>query len=203
MTKQLLLLLTFFFIASMGGAHATIVQSGNFTVNLDQYVPEQNGQPFPVPPSNVLQNPGFETGSLPPWTTDNWTVTNTDSYSGTYCAEDVQNHWIRQDFAPIPVGDINSVTMWERQPQGPAFGAVDFFYGATDYDEFLVAPGDPWTFIDMTSHLRGSGSLQSIRIWGYSGQAPELTKIDDVNIDTSTPTPTDRGSWGRIKGLYR
>jgi hypothetical protein len=182
-------------------AGAQLVQSGYLSIDLSQYTPPQNGQPF-APRSNVLTNPGFETGSLPPWATDNWTVTNADYYSGVYCAQDYQNHWIRQDFTPIPVAGINSITMWERQPSGPAFGAVDFFYSPSDYDEFLVAPGDGWTFEDVTGYLRSSGSLEAIRIWGYSGPSPELTRVDDVTIDVEG-TPAQETSWGWVKIQYR
>jgi len=200
MRKQLLLLVLMACIcAPLAGAQ--LVQSGSFSMDLSEYTPPQNGQPF-EPRSNVLVNPGFETGSLPPWTTDNWTVTGADFHSGAYSAEDYQNHWVRQDFSPIPVADITSVSMWARQPSGPAFQAVDFFYGVSDYDEFLVAPGDPWTFIDMTGFLRGSGSLQAIRIWGYSGGAPELTRVDDVMIDV-VGTPAQETSWGWVKVQYR
>lgn len=180
---------------------AQIVESGYMSVDLSQYTPPENGEPF-IPRCNILTNPGFETGSLPPWTTDNWTVTNLDFYTGSFCAEDYQNHWIRQDFAPIPVSTILSVSMWSRQPSGPAFQAVDFFYGPVDFDEFLVAPGDGWTFINMTGHLRPSGNLQSIRIWGYSGQAPELTRADDVTIEVGG-TPTQETTWGWVKFQYR
>jgi hypothetical protein len=200
MQKRLLLLVLIAGIcAPLAGAQ--LVQSGFFSIDLSQYTPPQNGQPF-APRSNVLTNPGFEFGSLPPWTTDNWTVTNTDYYSGVYCAQDYQNHWVRQDFTPVLVTDINSISMWERQPSGPAFAAVDFFYGPSDFDEFLVAPGDPWTFIDLTGFLRSTGSLQAIRLWGYSGPQPELTRVDDVTIDV-VGTPAQQTTWGWVKIQYQ
>jgi hypothetical protein len=199
--QKLILLLALIVGIGAPMAGAQLVQSGNLSVDLSQYHPGQNGQPF-LPRSNGLINPGFETGSLPPWTTDNWTVTNTDYYSGVYCAQDIENHWIRQDFSPIPVAGINSVTLWERQPSGPAFGAIDFFYSPSDYDEFLVAPGDGWTFEDITSFLRSTGSLTAIRIWGYSGPSPELTRIDDVAIDVQG-TPAQETSWGWVKVQYQ
>lgn len=200
MQKQLLLLVLVACVcAPLAGAQ--IVQSGYLSVDLSEYTPAQNGQPF-APRSNALTNPGFETGTLPPWTTNNWSVVNTDFYSGAYCAEDVGNYYIRQDFTPIPVAGITSVTLWERQPEGPAFGAIDFFYSPSDYDEFLVAPGDGWTFEDITYHLRGTGSLEAIRIWGYSGSGPQLTKIDDVTIDVEG-TPAEDATWGWVKIQYR
>src|SRR5262245_11943700 len=188
--KRSLVLLACLLLIAASSASAVIVQSGLIQMDLNDYTPAQNGQALGFL-TNVLGNPGFETGSLPPWTTDNWSVTNGDFHTGSFCATDVGNFFLRQDFAPIPVGSINLISFWSRQPSGPAFQAVDFFYGPADFDEFLVAPGDGWTFIDATSQLRGVGSLIAIRIWGYSGIGPELTRVDDVVLDADVITATE------------
>lgn len=184
-------------------AGAVTIQSGFFEIDSSTLAGPVQSDPIPVL-SNILVNPGFETGSLLPWTTNNWSVTSGDAHTGTYSAEDVGNYWVRQDFVPIPVGDINSISMWSKQPVGIAFQAVDFFYSATDYDEFLVAPGVDWTFIDMTSELRGAGSLFGIRIWGYSSGTPDdLTRIDDVIVDAVGATAVEPATWGRVKDSFR
>ena len=56
----------------------------------------------------------------------------------------------------------------------------------------------------MTSYLRASGSLQGIRVWGYSGggSAPDETFLDDVLIDVQGGTPTQASTWGQIKALF-
>ncbi len=65
----------------------------------------------PVFATELLSNPGFETGDLSPWyqardycngNCVNWNVTNTKSHSGTYSAMDEGNIELRQDFAPTP-----------------------------------------------------------------------------------------------------
>src|SRR5205085_1450320 len=63
--------------------------------------------------TNILANPGFESGALAPWfqssdfcsspaPCENWNVTNSDAHSGTFSATDVGNKEIRQNFAAIP-----------------------------------------------------------------------------------------------------
>jgi len=179
-----------------------IVQSGSITIDLDS-IDRENSDVVVMTRDNTLENPGFETGELPPWTTNNWSVTDVDPASGTYCAEDIGNYWIRQDFAPIDVGDINSITLWAQQPEA-AISAVDLFYSETDYDEFLIWPLAEWSLFDVTAELRAVGSLVAIRVYGYSGGGPDpdLSRIDDIAIDAE-PVATDGATWGAVKNLYR
>ncbi len=154
--------------------------------------------------SNILDNPGFETGSLPPWTTTGWTVTSADAQSGTFSGEGIGNLWVQQEFTPIDVSSITSIGLWSKQPE-QAIQAIDFFYGAGDFDEFLIFPLADWSFFDVTSELRAVGNLQGIRMWGYSGGGPDvdLSRIDDVEIEADVPTPVEDSTWGRVKQLYR
>jgi hypothetical protein len=153
--------------------------------------------------TQVLSNDGFESGSLPPWTTNGWSATTADAHSGSYSATDVGNYWIMQSFTPIDVNQVNSVGFWSRQPE-VAIQAVDFFYGAADYDEFLIFPLSTWSYFDVTANLRAAGNLEAIRIWGYSGGGPDedRTYIDDALVDGNVVTPVAEGSWGQIKQLY-
>jgi hypothetical protein len=192
------LIALFLLVAST--ADAQLIRSGSL-------VAEQGGVPYQSNPvevrSNVLQNPGFETGSLPPWTSAGWSVINYDFHSGSYSALGISNVWIRQDFSPIDVTTINSITNWEKQPSGIAFAAVDFIYSNdSDFDEFLVAPGAAWTFQDLTSYLRASGFLSAIRFYSYSGPGDQQTFIDDVSIDAEGGTPTRSLTWGQIKAMF-
>ena len=184
-------------------AMAGVARSGAMGVDLDDYVPGENGAPFD-PRGNILVNGGFETGSFPPWYTEMWVVTGADAHSGAYSAECYGNHWVRQDFDPMDVGGILSISMWSKQPESVAFQAVDFYYGPTDFDEFIVAPGADWTFIDMTAEKRPTGMMTGIRIWGYTGGGPDpdLTRDDDVFIDHIS-SPVESTTWSLIKALYR
>lgn len=203
-----LLILSSFVLLGVGlcapVASAQVVQSGSIIMDLGDYIPGDNGDPV-VGSSNALGNPGFESGVLAPWTSTNWVVTGADFYSGAYSAEGIGNFFIHQDITPVPVGDVLSVTMYSKQPEGIMFQAVDFFYGGSDHDEFLVAPGVDWTFINMTGQLRAAGSLTGIRVWGYTGGGsdPDIIRIDDVVIEVDGITPTQEWSWGQVKHHHR
>lgn len=185
-------------------AHAErIAQSGSFVIDLDTIEREAPQTPYRGS-SNVLDNAGFETGSLPPWNTTGWTVTSADAQSGTYSAEGIGNNYVEQFFTPVDVNSINAVGFWVRQPE-QALQAIDFFYGGGDFDEFLIFPFADWSFFDVTSRLRAVGNLEGIRIWGYTGGGPDidLTRVDDVVIDADVATPIQESTWGKVKQLYR
>jgi hypothetical protein len=202
--KRLLLSAFATVVVSAVPAAAELAQSGNVIVDLDEIVRPGSAGEITRGTTNILINPGFETGILLPWTTNNWNTTNADAHSGTWCAEDIGNFWIRQDFTPIDVNSIVSVSFWTKQPE-QAIQAVDFYYGPSDNDQFIVFPLADWTLMDVTSWLRPAGNLQAIRIWGYSGggKADDLTRIDDVDIQADVPVSVQSTTWGGIKGAYR
>jgi hypothetical protein len=188
-------------------AAAETVRSGFSEIEMGSIVPPIPGPTLPEALVESLVNPGFETGTLPPWTTDNWSVVTTTPHSGTYAAYDVGNFWIRQDFAPINTGQVLSFSFWAKQPEaGQQIQAYDFFYSDNSFDEFIWFPPDDYAQVDGTSNLRPPGNLLvAIRIWGYQGggKGPDETWVDDVSLDTSGATPVAATSWGRIKSLYR
>ncbi len=168
-----------------------IVRSGNTVVNLDTmevtFLGAEAVSPA-TPTAEVLQNPGFESGALNPWyTTGNqWTVTSSGCQSGSYCATDIGNYWIRQDFAGIPGNQITSITLWSRQPEA-AIQAVDLMYSDGSYYEDIIFPTATWQQFDVTAWLDPNKTLTGIRIWGYSGGGPDpdVTVIDNVSIMTA------------------
>jgi hypothetical protein len=161
------------------------------------------GLAFSVP-VEVLQNGDFETGVLTPWTTNNWVISTTDPHAGTYCAFDEGNYWIRQDFNPIDVSKVVSVTFWHRQPEVTIF-SVEFYYGPSDYDFNLIyTQGPDWIQYDVTYMLRPAGNLQAIRIWGYSGGGPDpdYNYLDDVSIMYDEDIALERTTFGAIKAMF-
>ncbi|MBN2585750.1 MAG: hypothetical protein JXR55_00525 [Candidatus Fermentibacteraceae bacterium] len=155
-------------------------------------------------PVELLANPGFEDGVLTPWTTSNWTVVTTDPHSGTYCAFDEGNYWIKQEFTPSDVKNIVSVTFWYRQPEAAIF-AFDFLYGPSDYDEEIVyVTGPNWTEYDLTYFLRSTGNLQAIRFYGYSGAGPDpdYSYLDDVSIIYDESVSLQLSTFGSIKAMF-
>lgn len=187
---------------------AETVRSGFTEIEVGQIIPPDSGPN--TPPESLLEhlvNPGFETGSLPPWTTNNWSVVTQTPHSGIYAAYDVGNFWLRQDFGPVNTANVNSFTFWAKQPEeGTQAQAFDFYYSDNSFDEFLWFPPDNYAQINGTPNLRPAGNLLvAIRIWGYvgGGPGPDETWVDDVSLDISGATPVEPASWGRIKSLYR
>lgn len=151
----------------------------------------------------LLVNPGFEDGDMTPWTTNNWTVVTTDPHTGTYCAEDYGNYWIRQDFNPTDVNDIISVIIWARQPDVSIF-AFDLIYGASDYDQdVFYLSGSDWEEFDMTGDIRSSGNLEAIRMYGYSGGANGPTYLDDASVIYEEAVGIESASLGSIKATFK
>ncbi len=132
----------------------------------------------------LLKNPGFETGSLPPWTTNNWVVDTVYPRSGDYCASDVGNYWIQQYIDTTPANEITSITFWARQPDQPAAQACWFYYSDGTYESHIHFPTPDWVQYDLTGNLNQGKSLVAVRIWGYSGggPGPDSTYLDDVSI---------------------
>ncbi len=184
-----------------------LATSGAFVVDLDN--PPGDAIRCSTPSveagrGNILLNAGFEDGVLAPWTGAGWSISTTSPHAGLYCAYDIGNNGVQQSFTPTPVGQILAITLWERQPE-IAISAIDLFYSASDYDEFLVFLSTAnWEYFNVTSQLRPSGSLQAIRVWGYmgGGSAPDETFLDDVLIDVQGITPTLDSTWGQIKALF-
>lgn len=180
------------------------VQSGEFVVELGG---SGHVKPFSVtqnPQSNggeLLENPGFETGSLTPWYSTVWEVTTTSPHTGSYCATGEGNNWVRQDFTGVPVEEVISITFWSRQPE-EAIQAIDLYYSDGTYFEDIIWPTADWGFFDITSWLSPGKTLDGIRFWGYSGGGPDpdISFIDDISIEVEGQqalkvTPPEVSAW--------
>ena len=193
-------------LLTAGGAFAYTVRSGNVVMDSSDIHPGSADQSPVASLVELLVNPGFESGSLPPWTTDSsWTVVGTNPHSGNFCATDEGNHWIRQDFVGINTANIQSITFWARQPT-PQIQAYDLIYSDNTFDETIWFPLTTWSQKDITSFMRPAGSiLVAIRIWGYTSTDPEpdITFVDDVSINVAGATPVEPSTWGEIKNHFR
>jgi hypothetical protein len=139
--------------------------------------------------AELLTNPGFETGSLAPWTTDGtWGIETTNCHTGSYCASDVGNWYIQQTFPGVPTSDITSITVWIRQPD-VQISWLQINYSDSTNDGVLVYPTAAWMQVDMTTLLDPGKFLTGIRLYGYSGPGSEVTVIDDVSIQGTRIEP--------------
>jgi len=183
-----------------------VVHSGGFSLDVATGEllfgsPPETGAGMIPPAQEVLQNAGFETGSLSPWytTASMWNITTVFQHSGTYCAADTNNYWIRQDFSAVPVESIISITIWSRQAPYRAGGylqAFDLMYTDMSYYENVVFPTNNWQQWNITSWLTAGKSLNGLRIWGFwcSDTLLDSTYTDDVSIIANIPLEIGEGS---------
>lgn len=145
---------------------------------------------------NILQNPGFESGTLTPWYVARnfcsspckpWTVVTIHPRTGGFDAGDVGNIEMRQDFTAIDTTTITKVVLWAHHFTGTFLPiAVDFFYTDGTDDEFVVDTTDlNWDSFDLTSDVLSGQMLSGISIFGFSGGGvTPSTFIDNVSILT-------------------
>ncbi len=145
--------------------------------------------------TNILSNPGFESGSLSPWFQGrnfggsvDWNVTNTEAHSGTFSATDVGNKELRQNFAGVATSSIDQVSFWAmHSPSSIQLLAFDLFYTDGTDNEFFVNTTDMnWDFFNVTSDLSAGKILDGLSIFGNSGGT---TFVDDFVVDTTTALP--------------
>jgi hypothetical protein len=184
-----------------------VARSGDFSVDIGAAevisTPENEAQAWFFPPAQeILQNKDFETGTLTPWyqAASHWVITTLFPHSGTYCATDTGNYWIRQDFTqPVPVESVISITIWSRQapPDKPAYlQAFDLMYSDASYYENVVYPDTAWRQWNITSWLTAGKQLSGLRIWGFwsSDAADDSTYIDDISIIANVPLELEEGT---------
>jgi len=149
--------------------------------------------------NEVLVNTGFETGDVSPWVTDldfsggtgtAWFATDTDSFTGKWCAENIGNMRLAQMFTPTATTDISSISFALKQPVA-INTAYDFIYADGSIDEFLIFEqnGD-WNVYDVTANLDPSKTLAGFGIYGLTGTADDRSFVDDIHIDAkAVPEP--------------
>jgi hypothetical protein len=150
--------------------------------------------------TNILINPGLESGLLTPWFQkddaggpEDWNVTTVDKHSGTYSATDRGNKLIAQDFAAVLVSDILQASFWIRNVDA-TINAVYFAYSDNTTEQNVIHGNGEWQFVDATAWLDPGKALISFGVWGYSGSTvTQRTYLDDLNLDVArlpVPEPT-------------
>lgn len=159
--------------------------SGGSAMRLGSVISSVPKSPKPQPCLGVelIQNGGFETGSLTPWTTIRWEISTNSPHQGIYCAADTGNFWIRQDINPMWTRFVKHVTFWSRQLASPQSQAYDFIYADSSVEEFAITPGPGWNQYDVTANLDTNKTLVAFRLWGCSSiGGADSTCIDDISI---------------------
>ncbi len=170
------------------------------------------GLPSPMPNSNVVVNPGFETGTMAGWIPSTWSIDTTLPHSGTYDAYDPGGSGggggcIRQNFDPIDSNSIKGFTFWIRQPDDAGIAQVAVFHqnGGGVYGVAFSADDDSWTFQDHLNLVLPNDFVVGFHVCGFGGgySTPDDSWIDDFSLDVTTGTPVEEISWGTLKGITR
>lgn len=155
----------------------------------------------PAAATNIVTNPGFETGSLTPWFQDrsfssgtDWFVTSADSHSGQFSAEDTGNKELRQNFAGVAGSSIDQFSFWARHPNEGTNTALayTFFYSDGTNAQFIVnLVGTNWNFFNVLGNLNTSRTLIGFSLFGNSNGNPPVTRADDfiINVRDGLPEP--------------
>lgn len=152
--------------------------------------------------TNLVQNGGFETGTLGPWTvTDDcgssgdspcspWEVVSGQAVSGTYSAEDQGAYELTQSLTPTPTILITQASFWFKEDPNVLFGVVLFYQDGSSNVVYESASDSDWHQYNLLGDLAGGESLVGIDFATSSmvdGSPNGTSWIDDVSI-TAIPT---------------
>jgi hypothetical protein len=155
---------------------------------------------------NILVNPGFESGSLPPWFNSNdfcggctWEATTADAHAGSYSAWVSGNRLLEQDFAPTSTALISEVSLWLKMPD-TGVAAIFFRYSDSSTEENIFSITSDWTQFNVTSYLDAGKSLAGFGVYGCSGCGGRSTTFADDFVVATGSVP-DAGSSLFLLGL--
>ena len=152
----------------------------------------------PAAATNILDNPGLETGSLSPWYQNNdfsdgtnWFVTDADSHSGDFSAEDTGNKELRSE----PVSRIASAisayagvraALLERQQDfaGQPGGAV---LDGRDIGTVIAPQADVKLFVTASPEVRAQRRVRELLERGMPAH------YEDVLADIRSRDERDMG----------
>jgi hypothetical protein len=143
--------------------------------------------------TNILENAGFESGVLSPWTVESGdpTVTNIESHSGNYSVALSATDTIEQTFGPIDDDEIKEISFWVDIPVTPQrINRFTFFYNnGTQYTSDVYGYNEGWTYLNITNSLDPKEQLVGFLIYGTStGGSTTPAYLDDFVIATPEPS---------------
>jgi Carbohydrate binding domain/PEP-CTERM motif len=140
--------------------------------------------------TNLVLNPGFETGSFSDWThygnTSSTSVSGTSCHSGSYCAQlgPVGTDGFLSQSIATTGGNSYTVSFWLRQAAGAPNDFSVSFAGQTLLSVTNFTPD--FTYHEYTYNVVAtSGSSQLI--FGFR-QDPSYDQLDDISVVDNGPT---------------
>jgi hypothetical protein len=157
--------------------------------------------PRPAAASNILINPGFETGSLSPWFNSNdfcsgcvWTISTNNPHSGGFDATASGNRLLEETFAPVAVSSVTEASVWLRMPDS-GIAAIFFAYSDGSSEDNVVSVGSAWTQFDMTSFLDAGKLLTGFGVYGCNGcNGSSSTFADDFVVNAGPSAVPEPGT---------
>jgi hypothetical protein len=142
-------------------------------------------------PANLLQNPGFETGSLAPWFAEagSTMVTSPEGiHSGSFGLTAPFGATIRQNFAATPVSEITHISFYiDNALFEPAQVWLTYYYDdATSFEFFLSADSGDFKFARVDQYLEPGKNLN-----GFSSRTASVrgtVYMDDFLIIAPEPS---------------
>jgi hypothetical protein len=135
---------------------------------------------------NLLQNPGFETGSAAPWIFDgqgvqgvDWfgaVVSNHPPHAGTYYAYisvELTDAWVRQDVSPR-CAQYLELWYWGSYAEAGGVLWVEIYYSDGTHTAKDLAPAEGWSFVHIDLNTAKLVKAVEGGIGAYAG---------DINLD--------------------
>lgn len=180
--------------------------------------------------SNIVENPGFETGGIEPWEhykffefpgdpdpEELWIATTENPHSGQYCARGLGCRLIfQQIFAPVEVNSVTEFSCWLRQDQNVDLSINLVFDDPTDEEPGvgmlldMYLESTDWCFYDGLADLQNSAMMAAEMLGdgcrligvGINGTETTYTYVDDWVV-TPEPTSLTLLSLAGVFGLRR
>jgi hypothetical protein len=160
----------------------------------------------PARAANLVGNPGFETGSLSPWTTfGGGQVVGDNQHSGSYCG---RTGTALSSFEQVIGGLSPSTTYTVVAYAKVASGGETVLIGVKDYGSTEQQhPATSTSYQQVTFDFTTGGSNTSAKIFCYKHEGSGYAYCDDFSVDlqsapTDTPVPpTDTpepGGWTEL-----
>ena len=136
--------------------------------------------PAILEPENIVQNPGFETGTLDPWESQpGLTLVDSDVRSGAYAGRiDSAGAGFYQNIGGLRPGTKYTFTGWAKCPSGgqAVLGALN--YGGTQIEQRITNA----TYAQATLTFTTGPATTNVRIFGKSTGLAAPVFVDDFTV---------------------